>query len=381
MVGAIPQGNGIADIPLCVNDGPATPDAQPRPPMYREPPPPKGWQPRYGAFMKFPVWKNSDNTGYISGYALAINHSNPDAARTEVLEQCQREVLPRERSECSPDKVVILDKAYLRLSMDAPYGLTVQSATQLKELVEQRRSFMMESGPLQPCDASTPAGKCYDSLLALVRNGLHRQPLEKDLHGIAPCPSGPTDAKMKIIGSDGASGTPVPRCGPDRDKRETRLRGGRYDGFAVHPRLTGPPFVSSGHAIAASAEQGALALCTRVFGTGCRSLGANVNGFAATAANDRGELFLGRGPDKASAIADAHRACDTSSGQIVRCDIIALRMAGLPYPQVARLDWHSRTFGAAAAPGGSVSHGGKAWISRGMPSLEEAERYALQHCA
>ena len=38
-------------------------------------------------------------------------------------------------------------------------------------------------------------------------------------------------------------------------------------------------------------------------------------------------------------------------------------------------------FGAIAAPGGKVAPSDKAWFSRGMPSLEEAERYALQHCA
>ncbi|ASJ91957.1 DUF4189 domain-containing protein [Porphyrobacter sp. CACIAM 03H1] len=384
MVGTTQSGNGVAGTPLCVIDGSAAPDSRAIRARVKAPPPPNGWEQRFGAFIWFPTWVgiNQHSDGERYGYALVINYPTEADARKAALQQCLREVAPGKEQACTEGMITPISKPFFRIMFSPPRQFSMDEYTKLQALIDARQGFVFRSGGYVKCNVSagTAAG-CTDALLGLGRNGVHKQPLEPSARAFVACPAGPMGGEMKVVGSDGASGAPVPLCGPDWDVIEPRLHRDRYDGFAVHPLLKGPPFASGGHLDAATAEAAALALCSGVFGAGCRAMGFHVNGYSAVAVNDRGEMFLGKGDDRAGAIADAHRLCDRTPGQIIPCPVLSLRLAGAHGDQTATLYSNKAAFGAVAAPGGRVVQSGRAWFSRGMPSREEAERYALQHCA
>lgn len=383
MVGMTQSGSGVAGTPICVQDGGSAAAPVTRMPPFRPPPPPKGWQSRWGAMVDYPVWVfSADNDASARyGYAVAVNYATEEQARKAVLDQCLREVMPGREADCTGGRITAFSRAYFRVLITPEVGFGLDDFTQLKPLINARETFAFAPSGYTGCDDPDRVdNRCLNAIMALGRNGVHPQPPEQEAQDIVACPAGPTRAEQKIVGSDGASGTPVPLCGPDWDAMVMRLHAGRYDGFAVHPLMKAAPLVSTGHADAGSAERAALALCMRMIGNGCTTLGNAVNGFSAVAANDAGMMFLGKGPDSATARREAQRQCDASAGQIIPCQLVLERIAGVTHKQLFSPEYGWARFGAVALPGHQVGDRSYAAFSRGMTSRQDAEREALSLC-
>lgn len=356
------------------------------PPRYTPPPPPKGWQSRFTGFVSFKTGEDEDrrDRGFRYDYALAMNYPTEAEARAAATEMCRDRVLRSWESydiddHCASQTYVYKD-AFITLvtHSNGDLGLYEQPTRDLA-INQHGRGVMIGDRIFYCADLSNPSpDRCQSTLFGFGQNGSHRDRGNPQDFRIFPCPEGSPDRRYKVVGVDRLSGTDVPVCGPDPTAFALEDRKDRWDAYATHPRYV-LPFAAGGFTDLAVAQKAVLAMCNRFTGGGCIAAGEHQNGVSVWVRNEEGQLFLGKGSDEASALADGRSKC--APGQILSCKKVITRLAGdlrVYGPNYKPSDY--RYFGAVALPGGKVGVDRSAWIAQNMDTQADADRYALQAC-
>lgn len=368
------------------SSGGEAPATLPEPPLYRAPPPPRGWQPRYSGFVTFKIGEDEDRDSnrFRYDYAIAMNFSSPDEAKAAAAKICRERVLRSWETydidyKCEQDSYVYRD-AFLSLVIfwNGSFGLYEQP-TQKLAITQHGHAFDIGDNTYYCNDLSRPGpDTCQSRLLGLGLNGLHLDRGSAADYRIFPCPNGSPDRLHKVVGVDRLSGTDVPLCGPDMNASTVKERSERWDAYATHPRYV-LPFAAGGFADLATAQRAVIEMCNRFTGGGCKAAGHYKNGYAVWVRNEEGNLFLGVGNDEQTALADGQEKC--ARGRPLPCQKIVTRITGdvrVYGPRNKPSDL--RYFGAVALPGGQIGAERTAWVAQNMESQEVADRSALQAC-
>jgi hypothetical protein len=368
------------------SSGPATPARLPEPPQYVAPPPPKGWQSRFTGFVSFKVGEDEsrDDRSFRYDYAIAMNYPTQEEAHSAATEMCRKRVLRSWESYdiddmCASETLIYRD-AFISLVTNWNGSLDLYEQPTMQLAVSQHgRGVQIGDRTYYCADASNPTpDNCQAWLFGVGLNGSHRDRGNPSNFRIFPCPDGSPDPRYKVVGIDRLSGVDVPLCGPDPVAFALEDLAEKWDAYATHPRYV-LPFAVGGFKDLGLAQNAVLNMCNRFTGGGCELAGEHKNGIATWVRNEEGRLFLGKGVDEKSALADGQSKC--ASGQIIPCKKVITRLAGdlRVYGPRSKPDDY-RYFGAIALPGGKVGVDREAWVAMNMDSQSDADRYALQAC-
>jgi hypothetical protein len=227
-------------VPLCMSK-PAAPgggevadggrrDITPyRPPGYKPPPRPKGWQRLWTGFTEFVA--GIDRSGSAAerlthDYVLAMNYPGEAEARAAAEAMCRHRVLQARSTEAyvknhygdadgyCREHTRVLDEPFVRLGV-APTGrISVNHHVNAVLAANVSRKIGHRSYNCSSDEARTPE-LCNYWVLAVFPNGRHERPPVTGFDHVFACPNGPASAQYKVIGVDRKSGLFVPLCGPD----------------------------------------------------------------------------------------------------------------------------------------------------------------------
>lgn len=368
------------------SSGAQAPAPLPEPPVYRPPPPPRGWQPRFTGFVTYKVGEDEDRdpARFRHDYAIAMNFDSADEAKAAAAKLCRARVLRSWETHdidymCEQQSHVYRD-AFLTLVTfwNGTFGLYEQP-TQKLAITQHGYAFDIGDHTYYCNDPARPGpDTCQSRLLGLGLNGLHPDRGPATDYRIFPCPNGSPDRLHKVIGVDRLSGSDVPLCGPDLSASTVQERSERWDAYAVHPRYL-LPFAAGGFVNLELAQKAVTDMCNRLTGGGCKAVGHHKNGYAVWVRNEEGRLFLGVGHDELAAVADGQRKC--GSGHLLPCKTVLTRITGdLRVYGPRNKSGDLRYYGAVALPGGKVGEDRKAWVAQNMETQDVADRSALQAC-
>jgi hypothetical protein len=199
-----------------------------RPPGYKPPPRPKGWQKLWTGFAEFVVRvdeRDGSNERLIYDYAMAMNYPSEAEARAAAEGMCRvRAVfvpaLERYYKDldyyCS-SQAMVLEEPFIRIGVGRAGEFRVDHDVNPVRAANISRKIGDRSYNCSSDQANTPE-LCSYWVLAIVPNGLHERPPVTGFDTVFPCPDGPESDRYKIVGVDRKTGLFVPLCGPDLSK-------------------------------------------------------------------------------------------------------------------------------------------------------------------
>ncbi|MGQ7830209.1 hypothetical protein [Altererythrobacter sp. Z27] len=231
----IDTSNPSVSVPLCVS----TPtvesgdagrngrrDITPyRPPGYKPPPRPKGWQKQWTGFAAFIVHEDERGDADkkpVYDYSLAMNYPSAAEARAAAEGMCRlrgrftRSMKGYYRSldDYCRSNTWVLEEPFIRIGVKRYGQVSVDQDVNPVRAAKVSRKIGGKSYNCSSDQANTPE-LCNYWVLAVIPNGLHQRPPVTGFDTVFPCPDGPESNRYKIVGVDRKTGLFVALCGPD----------------------------------------------------------------------------------------------------------------------------------------------------------------------
>lgn len=231
--------NPSVPVPLCVST-PAVPeggnasqggkrDITPyRPPGYKPPPRPKGWQKLWTGFAEFAVGvepREGSDEKVIYDYALAMNYPSEAEARAAAEGMCRvrglfvraLEGYYQNLGDYCRSQTLVLEEPFIRIGVGRVGEFRVDHAVNPVLAANISRKIGDRSYNCSSDLANTPE-LCNYWVMAIIPNGLHQRAPVTGFDHVFPCPDGPESDRYKVVGVDRKTGLFVPLCGPDLAK-------------------------------------------------------------------------------------------------------------------------------------------------------------------
>lgn len=228
--------NPSVPVPLCVSI-PAAPeggevsqngrrDITPyRPPGYKPPPRPKGWQKLWTGFSQFVVrvegQEGSDEVP-VYDYALAMNYPSEAEARAAAEGMCRlRGLYTRDIQNYNDSmetycrgQTQVLEEPYVRIGVGRVGDFSVGHDVNPVRAANITRKFGDKSYNCSSGYVDEP-GMCNYWVMAIIPNGRHERAPVTEFDHVFPCPNGPESDRYKVVGVDKQTGLYITLCGPD----------------------------------------------------------------------------------------------------------------------------------------------------------------------